>query len=429
MVWQWYFIGHELASGGSLFLSEMTVKGVSGRRILLGVSGGVAAYKSAELVRRLRQAGAEVRVMMTPSAIEFITPLTMQALSGKPVHTQLLDPAAEAGMGHIELARWAEAILVAPATANVIARLAQGMADDLLTTVCLASNARLLLAPAMNHMMWNHPATQANCALLKQRGVRLLGPAAGEQACGEVGMGRMLEPEQLLQELSALWQHGPLAGLRVVITGGATREAIDPVRFITNRSSGKMGYAVAAAAAAAGAEVVLISGPTSLVVPDGVRRVAVETAAQMYDAVMAATPGCNIFIGAAAVADYRPQQVADSKIKKQPSAMTLALEPTTDIVSAVAQSAMRPALVVGFAAETHDLEKHARDKLTRKKLDLVAANWVGGEIGFDTEDNALEIFWNGGQCRIERADKQIVARELINVIAERYHVKNPSQNS
>lgn len=407
---------------------DINSKGVNGRRILIGVSGGVAAYKSAELVRRLRQAGAEVRVMMTPSATQFITPLTLQALSGKPVHTQLLDPAAEAGMGHIELARWAEAILIAPATANVIARLAQGMADDLLTTVCLASEAPLLMAPAMNHVMWNHSVTQDNCMMLLQRGVRLLGPAAGEQACGEVGMGRMLEPEQLLQELATLWQHGPLSGLKVVVTAGPTREAIDPVRFISNRSSGKMGYAVAAAAAAAGAEVVLVSGPTALPVPDGVRRAAVETAAQMHDAVMAEIAGSAIFIAAAAVADYRPKQAVESKIKKQAAAMTLALEPTTDIVGVVAQLPVRP-FTVGFAAETHDLEKHARDKLARKKLDLIAANWVGGDMGFDSEDNALETFWDGGQRRIERADKQTVARELITVIAERYHVKNPSKNS
>lgn len=410
-------------------MAEISIKGVSGRRILVGVSGGVAAYKSAELVRRLRQAGAEVRVMMTPSAMQFITPLTLQALSGKPVHSQLLDPAAEAGMGHIELARWAEVILIAPGTANVIARLAQGMADDLLTTVCLASEAPLLIAPAMNHMMWNHAATQANCATLQQRGVRLLGPAAGEQACGEVGMGRMLEPEQLLQALSALWQRGPLAGLKVVVTAGPTREAIDPVRFISNRSSGKMGYAVAAAAAAAGAEVILVSGPTALPVPDGVRRVAVETAAQMHDAVLAEIAGSAIFIAAAAVADYRPQQIAESKIKKQTAEMPLMMAATVDIVSAVAQSAARPGFVVGFAAETNELEKNARDKLARKKLDLIAANWVGGEMGFDSDDNALEVFWDGGQRRIERADKQTVARELITVIAERYHVKDPGKNS
>jgi phosphopantothenoylcysteine decarboxylase/phosphopantothenate--cysteine ligase len=413
---------------GILFLSEISIKGVSGRRILVGVSGGVAAYKSAELVRRLRQAGAEVRVMMTPSAMQFITPLTLQALSGKPVHSQLLDPAAEAGMGHIELARWAEVILIAPATANVIARLAQGLADDLLTTVCLASEAHLLVAPAMNRVMWDHAATQTNCAMLRERGVRLLGPAAGEQACGEVGMGRMLEPEQLLRELAVFWQHGPLAGLKVVVTAGPTREAIDPVRFISNRSSGKMGYAVAAAAAAAGAEVILVSGPTALPVPDGVRRVAVETAIQMHDAVMTEVADSAIFVAAAAVADYRPQQIAESKIKKQAAAMTLALEPTKDIVGAVAQLPARP-FTVGFAAETNDLEKHARDKLTRKKLDLIAANWVGGETGFDSEDNALEVFWDGGQRRIERADKQTVARELITVIAERYHVKDPGKNS
>ncbi len=405
-----------------------SVTGIGGRRIVVGISGGIAAYKSAELVRRLRQAGAEVRVVMTPAAQQFITPLTLQALSGNPVHLDLLDSNAEAAMGHIELARWADAVLVAPASAHVIARLAQGLADDLLTTLCLATEAPLLLAPAMNRLMWAHPATQQNSRTLEQRGVTLLGPAAGEQACGETGVGRMLEVEELLQALDGHWRQGPLADCRVLVTAGPTREAIDPVRYISNHSSGKMGYAVAAAAAAAGAEVVLVSGPTALDCPRGVRRHEVETAAEMLQAVQARVGDCQIFIAAAAVADYRAQQAQAAKLKKGAAEWMLPLAPTEDILATVAASASAP-FCVGFAAETDELEAHARDKLQRKRLDIIAANQVGGGLGFNADDNALTLFWQGGKHDIARADKTVVARELIAIIAERYHAKSASQNS
>ena len=399
------------------------VAGVRGRRIIIGVTGGIAAYKSAELVRCLRKQGAEVRVVMSASACEFITPLTMQALSGNPVHTSLLDTAAEAAMGHIELARWADAVLVAPASANFLARMTHGLADDLLTTLCLATEAALFVAPAMNRAMWAHPATQSNCQLLQQRGVTLLGPAEGEQACGEIGAGRMLEAEQLLAALGKHWQQGPLAGCRVLLTAGPTREAIDPVRYISNHSSGKMGYAVAEAAAAAGAEVVLVSGPTALSCPDGVERVAVETAAEMAEAVMANASQSQIFIAAAAVADYRPAAVQDMKMKKDAAELSLSLERTDDIlaqVAAMSDKSDKP-FCVGFAAETHDLEKYALDKMQRKGLDMIAANLVGDGLGFNADDNALTVLWSGGKQEITRADKSIVARELITLIAERYH--------
>lgn len=399
--------------------------GLAGRRIVVGVSGGIAAYKSAELVRGLRQAGAEVQVVMTAAATEFITPLTMQALSGNPVHTHLLDTEAEAAMGHIELARWADAVLIAPASANVLARLAQGRADDLLSTLCLASEAPLLVAPAMNRVMWANQTTQANCDALRERGVVVLGPGEGEQACGEVGVGRMLEPEALVEGVAALFQQGPLAGCRVVVTAGPTHEAIDPVRYISNRSSGKMGYAVAEAAAKAGASVTLISGPTSLEKPRGVECVAVESAAEMQEAVISRIEGCDIFIAAAAVADYRPQEVADKKIKKQAEEISLVLERTTDILAQVAALQSAP-FTVGFAAETDRLIDYARDKLERKALDMIAANQVGGGQGFEADDNALSVLWADGEKEIGRAEKIIVARELIEVIAERYHAKSPS---
>ncbi len=405
-----------------------SVTGLGGRRIIVGISGGIAAYKSAELVRRLRQAGAEVRVVMTPAAREFITPLTLQALSGNPVHSDLLDPNAEAAMGHIELARWADAVLVAPASANVIARLAQGLADDLLTTLCLATEASLFVAPAMNRVMWAHPATRVNCQLLQQRGVSLLGPAAGEQACGETGAGRMLEPDDLIQALVDHLRQGPLAACRVLVTAGPTREAIDPVRYISNHSSGKMGYAAAAAALAAGAEVVLVSGPTALDCPRGVSCRRVETAAEMSQAVQEQVGACQIFIAAAAVADYRPRRAQDEKMKKRAAELNLPLERTEDILATVAGMANRP-FTVGFAAETSALEAHAVDKLQRKHLDMIAANWVGEGLGFNADDNALTLFWVDGKQEIPRADKAVVARELIAIIAERYHAKSTSQNS
>jgi len=401
------------------------IAGVNGRRVIVGVTGGIAAYKSAELVRRLRQHGAEVRVVMTASAIEFITPLTMQALSGNPVHTSLLDSSAEAAMGHIELARWADAVLVAPASANFLARMTHGLADDLLTTLCLATEAQVFAAPAMNRLMWAHPATQHNCQVLQQRGVTLLGPAEGEQACGETGAGRMLEVEQLIYALGKHWQQGALAGCRVLLTAGPTREAIDPVRYISNHSSGKMGYAVAEAASAAGAEVVLVSGPTVLACPSGVERVTVETAAEMSDAVQSYIGQSQIFIAAAAVADYRPVAVQNKKMKKDVAELSLALERTEDILAQVATAVDKP-FCVGFAAETNDLEKYAHDKLQRKGLDMIAANLVGDGLGFNTDDNALTVLWQGGKQEIARADKSIVARELITLIAEKFHAQSTS---
>lgn len=388
------------------------------KHILLGLTGGIAAYKAAELTRRLRQAGAEVRVAMTAAAQGFVTPLTFQALSGHPVHTDLMDPEAEAAMGHIELARWADAVLIAPCTADFMARLVQGEADDLLATLCLATRAPLALAPAMNPQMWAHPATRANREALAARGVILLGPAAGEMACGETGEGRMLEPEALLDGLAGLFETGRLAGRRVVITAGPTREPIDPVRYISNRSSGRMGFAVAEAAAEAGAEVVLVAGPVALETPARVERIDVETAAQMQAAVMAAMPGSDVFIGAAAVADYRVDAVAGQKIKKTGEQLTLELVRNPDILAGVAAAEPRP-FVVGFAAETEALVAHARAKLERKGLDLIAANAVGQGLGFDTEDNALELLWPGGQRSLPRASKTQLARELVAVIADR----------
>jgi phosphopantothenoylcysteine decarboxylase/phosphopantothenate--cysteine ligase len=397
---------------------------LSQRKIVLGVTGGIAAYKSADLVRRLREAGAEVRVVMTQGATAFVAPLTFQALSGQPVHLDLLDPAAEAAMGHIELARWADTVLIAPASADFIARLAHGLANDLLSTLCLATDAPLVLAPAMNRLMWANAATQDNCALLLRRGVRLLGPGAGEQACGEVGAGRMLEPTEIVALLSAPTAQ-PLAGKTVVLTAGPTREPIDPVRYISNRSSGKMGFAVAAAAARAGARVMLVAGPTALATPPGVERLDVESAAQMYAAVMEHIDGADIFIGAAAVADYRPVAAEARKIKKTQSEHSLILERTQDILQSVA-ALPKPPFTVGFAAETHDLAAYATDKLRRKRLDMIAANWVGEGQAFDRDDNALEVFWPQGQASLGRQGKAELAEQLIALIADRYHEKNPA---
>ena len=393
---------------------------LEGLNILVGVSGGIAAYKSADLVRRLRDAGAAVRVVMTAGALEFVRPLTFQAVSGEPVHTSLLDPDAEAAMGHIELARWADRVLIAPASADLIARLALGSADDLLTTLCLATEAPLAVAPAMNRVMWDHPATRANVATLEQRGVRILGPGAGSQACGETGSGRMLEPTELVEALAAGATAGPdLAGRTVLITAGPTREPIDPVRYLTNRSSGRMGFAIAAAAARCGAAVVLVAGPTALETPAGVERVDVETAAQMHEAVMGRIDGVSVFVGCAAVADYRLATVSDRKIKKQDETMQLELERNPDILADVAALA-DPPFTLGFAAETNDLEHHARGKLERKGLDMIAANRVGEVgLGFDAEDNALAVFWPGGSARLGPARKTALAVELLELLAVR----------
>ncbi len=389
------------------------------KRILLGVTGGIAAYKSPDLVRRLIERGAEVQVVMTSSAQRFVSAMSFQAVSGRPVRSDLWDSAAEAAMGHIELARWAELVLVAPASADFLARLAGGRADDLLATLCLATQAPILIAPAMNRVMWANPATQANMHTLIERGVRVLGPDAGNQACGEVGPGRMWEPAKLAEAVLAPPPNmGLLAGLNVLITAGPTRERLDPVRYLTNRSSGKMGFAVAAAAREAGAHVTLVSGPVNLPTPQGVTRLDVESARDMHSAVHRHVTEADVFIAAAAVADYQPVTISKHKIKKQGTAVRLDLEPTRDIIKSVAELARRP-FVVGFAAETSDVEAHALDKLKRKKLDMIAANKVGDGLAFDCDDNALTVLWPGGKAEIPRAPKLGVARELIALIAQR----------
>jgi phosphopantothenoylcysteine decarboxylase / phosphopantothenate---cysteine ligase len=393
---------------------------MQGKRILLGVTGGIAAYKSPDLVRRLRERGAEVQVVMTAAAREFVTATTFQAVSGRPVRTDLWDAAAEAAMGHIELARWAEVVLIAPATADFLARLATGQADDLLTTLCLATQAKVAVAPAMNHVMWSNAATRANVATLQQRGIEFFGPGAGDQACGEVGEGRMLEPLQLVDRIAALPNGtGPLQGRRVLISAGPTRERIDPVRFISNRSSGKMGFAVAQAAREAGAEVVLVSGPVNLPTPPGIRRVDVESAAEMLAAVLREVEGTDIFISTAAVADYRPARPADQKIKKTTDTLDLCMERTSDVLATVAARPDRP-FVVGFAAETESVEQNARLKLMKKNLDMIAANEVGHDKAFDCEDNQLIVLWRNGRQDLGKASKQELARKLVAVIAESF---------
>ncbi len=389
-----------------------------GKRILLGVTGGIAAYKSADLVRRLRERGAEVQVVMTRGACEFVTPLTFQALSGRAVRTELWDEAAEAAMGHIELARWAELVLVAPASADFLARLAGGRADDLLATLCLATEAPIVLAPAMNRLMWGNQATQANASLLKQRGATLLGPAEGEQACGEVGPGRMLEPAEIAAAVqSLLGPHGSLSGRRVLVTAGPTRERIDPVRFVSNRSSGRMGFAVAEAARAAGAEVVMVCGPVALAAPPGVRRVDVESAADMLAAVQREVESADIFVSTAAVADYRPAAPPEHKIKKTTEKLAVEMERTVDVIATVAARPHRP-FVVGFAAETENVEQNARAKMLKKGLDMIAANEVGHAKAFDCPDNELVVLWHGGRRELPRASKSSLARDLVALIAE-----------
>ncbi|MDB6098113.1 MAG: phosphopantothenoylcysteine decarboxylase / phosphopantothenate---cysteine ligase [Gammaproteobacteria bacterium] len=388
-------------------------------RVLLGVTGGIAAYKSPDLVRRLMERGADVQVVMTAAAQRFVSPMTFQAVSGHPTRSDLWDTAAEAAMGHIELARWAQIVLVAPASADFIARLAAGRADDLLCTLCLATEAPIMVAPAMNRVMWANKATQANAATLAGRGIRVLGPGSGNQACGEIGAGRMWEPTQLAEAMLAPPTNaGILAGLNVLITAGPTRERLDPVRYLTNRSSGKMGFAVAEAAREAGAHVTLVSGPVQLQTPSGITRINVESAREMYAAVHRQVGDADIFIAAAAVADFQPVMVAKQKIKKQGGHVKLELEPAPDIVKSVADMAKHP-FVVGFAAETNDVEDNARIKLKRKKLDMIAANEVGDGIAFDCEDNALTVIWPGGKSEVARGPKIDVARELIALIAKR----------
>jgi len=392
---------------------------LAGRRILLGVTGGIAAYKAADLTRRLIEIGAEVQVVMSEGAKRFVGVATFQALSGKPVRDSLWDAQAEGHMGHIELARWPDLILVAPATADVIARFAQGRADDLLTTLVLASDKPVAIAPAMNRLMWAKAVTQDNVEKLVARGVHVLGPGAGFQACGEIGEGRMREPIEIRDDVVRLLASGPLRGCHAVVTAGPTREPIDPVRFITNRSSGKQGYALALALAQLGARVTLISGPTSLTAPPGVTRIDVESAKQMCDAALKASVDADLFVGAAAVADYRAAEIAPDKIKKKADRLSLELARNDDILVRV--RAAHPGLfMVGFAAETEKLEAHAREKLSKKKLDLIAANWVGGGRAFDRDDNQLSVFWaDGGVRELAHAGKEQLARELAALIVER----------
>ena len=402
---------------------------LAGKQIVLGVTGSIAAYKAADLVRRLGDAGAEVRVVMTKSACEFITPLTLQTLSGHPVALDLLDADQESAMGHITLARWADWILIAPASADVIARLAQGRADDLLSALSLASESPLAIAPAMNNKMWSNQATIANLELLRSRGVQVLGPASGDQACGEQGEGRLLEPDDIVAEMNQLLVPKKLQGKRVLITAGPTFEPIDPVRFIGNRSSGKMGFAVAQAAVEAGAEVILIAGPVHLATPTAVNRIDVETAQMMYDNVMAEVGESDIFISCAAVADYRPVKGVDNKIKKtDQNTLSIELELTLDIVADVARREDKP-FVVGFAAETQDVTAYAQEKLQRKGLDMIAANQVGKGLGFAVDQNALAVFWPNGNHLLALASKAQLARDLMTLIIEQYDAKDTTKTA
>jgi phosphopantothenoylcysteine decarboxylase/phosphopantothenate--cysteine ligase len=397
-----------------------------GLKIILGITGGIAAYKTPELVRRLKGRGAEVQVVLTRSARQFVTETTLQAVSGLPVRSNLWDSEAEAAMGHIELARWADLVLIAPATAEIMSRLASGSAPDLLTTLCLASEAPLVIAPAMNHVMWANPAVQENRSKLADRGVRIIGPAVGDQACGESGPGRMLEVDEIVAAVIApaavpAARIPPLAGKTVMITAGPTREAIDPVRFISNRSSGKMGYALASAARDAGARVILVSGPVNMPVPDGVRCLHIESAKEMFATVHEHIDDVDIFIGAAAVADYHAAEVKAAKIKKTDAGMSLDLKKNPDIVASVASLARRP-FTVGFAAETDKLREYALGKLEQKKLDMIIANLVGENRGFDKDENAVEVFWRDGEHSFPEERKTVLAEKLIGLVAKRYQL-------
>ncbi|MCY7295768.1 bifunctional phosphopantothenoylcysteine decarboxylase/phosphopantothenate--cysteine ligase CoaBC [Alteromonas sp. a30] len=390
-------------------------------KVLLGITGGIAAYKTPDLVRKLTQQGAEVRVVVTSSAKSFVSPLSLQAVSGNTVSDDLLDPMAEAAMGHIELAKWADVLLIAPATANFIAKLAHGMADDLLSTLCLATQAPVFIAPAMNQQMWQAQATVANMQTLSDRGVGVFGPAQGEQACGDVGPGRMLEPEELVNALSQNLIQPVLQGKKIVITAGPTREHLDPVRYITNYSSGKMGFALARAAHLMGAEVVLVSGPVNLPTPSVSKFHKVVTAQNMLDAVMGEISDSDIFIGCAAVADYRPVESVNHKIKKSNEEMSLSFVRNPDILANVAALENAP-FTVGFAAETQNVSGYAKDKLERKKLNMIAANDVSKkDIGFNSDDNQLHVFWKDGDVLLDRADKLTLATQLLTLISEHYY--------
>ncbi len=395
---------------------------LTNKRILLGLTGGIAAYKGAEIVRGLQKAGAEVRVAMTRGAREFITPLTLQALSGNPVHTDLLDSDAEAAMGHIELARWADVVLIAPASANFLSKLVAGEGSDLLTTLCLATNAKIAAAPAMNQGMWLNEATQHNITTLKERGIYLFGPASGVQACGDVGPGRMIESAEIIGHTAALFECGILAGRKIVISAGPTREAIDPVRYISNHSSGKMGFALAEAAVESGAKVVLVSGPVNLPCPSHVTRIDVVSAADMYEAVHREVDDAAIFIAAAAVADYRPAIIAEQKIKKgKTNSLNLEMLKNPDIVASVAALPEKP-FTVGFAAETNSVIEHAQQKLDNKNLDMIVANNVAdAAIGFNSDSNAVTVLDRSGQENLSIRSKSQLARDLIQMIADKYH--------
>lgn len=400
---------------------------LSGKHILLGISGGIAAYKTPDIVRKLTAAGATVRVVMTDSAQSFVSSMALQAVSGHSVHDTLLDPAAEAAMGHIELAKWADILLIAPATANVMAKLAAGLADDLLSTLMLATTADIFMAPAMNQQMWAAPATRRNLATLTDMGIHMIGPASGEQACGDVGYGRMVEPLEIVAALDTHYnaRRSQLAGKSVVITAGPTREALDPVRYISNHSSGKMGYAVASAAARAGAQVILVSGPTALSTPPGVQRIDVESAQQMHAAVMAQMTGCDIFIATAAVADYRAAEVAPNKIKKKQDELTLTFVKNPDILKDVAALA-HPPFTVGFAAESDQVAQYAKAKLTNKKLDMIAANDITTSgLGFNSDHNALQVIWHDGDTALGPAPKTELAGQLLTLI-EQHYIKKAS---
>lgn len=394
-------------------------RSLAGKKILLGISGGIAAYKCAELTRRLIERGAQVQVVMTTAAKEFITPLTMQAVSGRPVSDSLLDPAAEASMGHIELAKWADLVLLAPATADLIARIGAGMGNDLLTTLVLATDSPIAVSPAMNQQMYKNIATQENIATLKRRGFEIWGPAAGEQACGDVGMGRMLEPMQLVHLCEDFFQPKPLTGKSLLITAGPTREAIDPVRYITNHSSGKMGFAIAEAAAKQGASVTLISGPVSLATPLNVERIDVESAQDMFDSVSQHAATHDIFVSCAAVADYRPEAIATQKIKKTDTIddMSINMVKNPDIVASVASMKENRPFTVGFAAETQDVEKYARGKLSKKNLDMICANDVSiAGQGFNSANNSLQLYWKDGHKSLSLDSKNVLGVQILDQI-------------
>ena len=395
---------------------------LAGKKILLGISGGIAAYKCAELTRRLIERGAQVQVVMTKAAKEFITPLTMQAVSGRPVADSLLDPSAEASMSHIESAKWADLVLLAPATADLIARVAAGMGNDLLSTLVLATEAPIAVSPAMNQQMYRNIATQENIQTLARRGTHIWGPGAGEQACGDVGPGRMLEPMELVAHCEAFFAPKPLAGKSIVLTAGPTREAIDPVRFITNHSSGKMGFALAEQAKRLGADVTLISGPVSLATPLGVTRINVESAEQMYQAAMEHAPNHDVFISCAAVADYRPATIAEQKIKKTADndAMTISMVKNPDIVASVAALESARPFTVGFAAETQNVAQYAKSKLENKRLDMICANDVSVEgQGFNSNDNMITVYWESGEQSLTLASKNEIAQQILLLISDK----------